>query len=138
VQQWVAQRLRESAALEVAVGDRGSRGDAVKRAKASTEGFVIFLQVEESNLGTDVTRTSNNLNDIRISYSVLSPVTGKSKSSGIVYANQRSTIGIGQGRTLPLCYPGVRGNEYILLQASLEVAERIMSVLSVPVPPLCS
>lgn len=135
VQQWVAQRLRDSSALEVAVGDRANRSEAVKRAKASTEGFVIFLQVEESGFSPAMSRTGrSNLEDVTISYSVLSPVTGKSKSSGVVYLNQRSTIGIGRGRTGPLCYPGVRGNEYTLLIASLEVADRIMNALNVAAP----
>jgi hypothetical protein len=144
VQQWVAQRLRDAGSLGVAVGNSGTRSEAIKRAKASPEGFVIFLQVEDSGYGSDVSRTNRNLDNARISYSLFSPVTGKSKASGVVYVTQRGIstsgggIGIGRGRVLPLCYPGVRGNDVVLLQASLEVAERIMSALDVPIPPLCS
>lgn len=141
IQQWVVQRLRDAGSLEVTVGDRGSRGEAMKRAKASTETFVIFLQVEESGYGSDVTRTNRNLDDARISYSVFTPGTGKTKTSGVIYVTQRGITtsgGLGRVRGLPLCYPGVRGNDIVLLQASIEVAERIMYAFDVPIPPLCS
>ena len=134
---WVTQRLRDSQALAVAEGNRANRSEAVKRAKAMTEGFVIFIQLEESGFSPAVSRTGNaNIEDISIRYAIFTPVTGKAQSSGVVYLSQRSTIGVGR-RTTPICYPGVRGNDYALLQASLEVANRIMSVLNVPEPPLC-
>jgi hypothetical protein len=134
---WVSKRLSDSSALAVAEGERANRGAAIKRAKASTQGFVIFLQVEENGTSPAITRNGRaNLDDVSISYAVFAPVTGKAQSSGVVYLNQSSTIGIGQGRTIA-CYPGVRGNDYLLLRASLEVANRIMSVLNVPEPPLC-
>lgn len=140
VQTWVVKRLRDSQALEVMEGDRANRSEAVKRAKASTETIIIFLHMEESGFRPAMSRPGrSNLDDVTISYSVFAPVTGKSKSSGVIYLDQRNTMtSIGRGRTLPVCYPGVRGNDYILLQASLEIASRIMSALNVSAPPECS
>jgi hypothetical protein len=140
VQTWVAKRLRDSSALAVMEGESANRSEAIKRAKASKDTFIIFIRIDESGNSPAVSRTGRaSLDDVSISYSVLAPVTGKAQSSGVVYMNQGSSIiGIGRGRTLPVCYPGVRGNDLLLLQASLEVASRIMSALNVPSPPLCS
>ena len=35
------------------------------------------------------------------------------------------------------CYPNVRGDDYRLLQGSLEVATRVIESFDLPVPPLC-
>lgn len=139
-QTWVANRLRDSSALSVMEGESANRSEAIKKAKASRDTFVIFLKVDENGNRPSVSRTGQaNLDDVSIGYSVIAPATGKTQSSGVVYLNQRSSIiGIGRGRTLPICYPGVRGNDLILLQASLEVASRIMSALNVQAPPVCS
>jgi hypothetical protein len=139
VQTWVANRLRESSALSVMEGDGANRSEAIKRAKASKETFVIFLQLEESAASPVISRQGRpNLDDVRIGYTIFAPVTGKAQSSGVFYMNQESSIiGIGRGRTLPVCYPGVRGNDLLLLKGSLEVASRIMSALNVTAPPVC-
>jgi hypothetical protein len=134
---WVVKRLRDSSSLAVLEGERATRGEAVKKAKASKDTFIVFLRVDE----TAPPRPGNaDRNDVAISYYVYAPVTGKSQSSGVVYVNQRGTLtGLGRIRTAPICYPGVRGsNDLLLLDASLEVAGRIFSVLNVPNPPLCS
>jgi hypothetical protein len=140
VQTWVTKRLRESPVLEVASGDRANRSEAIKRAKASAGSFVLFIRLDETGSSPAMTGTRGaNLDDVSISYSLFSPVTGKAKSSGVVYLSQRNTIiGGGPGSTLPLCYPNVRGTDYILLQASLEIASRIMAALNIPETPLCS
>jgi hypothetical protein len=138
VQTWVAKRLRDSSALAVMEGERANRSEAIKRAKASTDTFVIFLRVDESNATLIARPGRPNVGGISIGYFIIAPVTGKTQSSGVVYVNERSTsIGIGRGRSVPLCFPGVRGNDLLLLEASLEVASRIISALDVPAPPLC-
>jgi hypothetical protein len=140
VQTWVAKRLRDSSALSVMEGESANRSEAVKKAKASKDTFVIYLKVDETGNSPAISRTGQpNLDGVSIGYAVLAPVTGKAQASGVVYLNQRSSIiGIGRGRTVPICYPGVRGNDLLVLQASLEVANRIMSALSVQAPPVCS
>lgn len=132
--EWVAKRLSDATALAVTGGGRSGRKEAINKAKASKEGFVVFLQVEDSGLRPT---GSNNLDEVRISYYIYAPVTGKTQSSGEVYLSQRGNIGIGRVRTLPACYPVTSNADYALLQASLETASRIMSALNVAEPPLC-
>lgn len=137
VQTWVTQRLRDSAALSVAAGESSNRSEAVKRAKASKETFVLFIKVDQMNSGVSAGRT--NTDDVSISFSVFAPETGKSKYSGTVYLNERGGLArIGRVRRVPVCYPGVRGDELLLLEASLEVASRVMSSLGVTAPPICT
>lgn len=140
IQRWVAKRLRDASALAVAEGESVSRKEAINRAKAAKEGFIIFLQIDQMGFYTTLPGTARpNYDDMRINYSIFSPVTGKAKSSGVVYLNQRSSIiGIGRGQGLPVCYPGVSRDDYMLIEASLEVASRIMNALSVSAAPPCS
>jgi hypothetical protein len=121
-------------------GESVSRKDAINRAKAAKDGFIIFLQFDQIGFDTTMPGSARpNYDDMRINYSIISPVTGKTKSAGVVYLNQRSSIiGIGRGQGVPTCYPVVSRDDYILLQASLEVASRIMNALSVSAPPACS
>lgn len=137
---WVTKRLSDASALGVVEGESVSRKEAVNRAKASKDGFVIFLQFDQIGFNTTMPGSARpNYEDMRINYSILSPVTGKTKSSGVVYLNPRSSIiGIGRGQGIPVCYPVVSRDDYILVQASLEVASRIMNALSVTAPPACS
>lgn len=142
MQRWVAQRLRDASALAVMEGESVSRKDAINRAKAAKEGFIIFLQFDRIGLNTTMPGSARpNYEDMRINYSVLSPQTGKAKTSGVVYLSQStniSVIGIGRGRSIPVCYPGASRDDYILIQACLEVAGRIMSALNVVAQPACS
>ncbi|HYO92241.1 MAG TPA: hypothetical protein VEQ40_11420 [Pyrinomonadaceae bacterium] len=139
ITRWVGKRLRDASALAVAEGDSASRKDAINRAKAAKDGFIIFLQIDQMGYFTTTPGSARpNYDDMRINYYVLEPVTGKTKSSGVVYMKDRSSIiGIGRGG-LPVCYPGVSRDDYILIQASLEVASRIMSALNVSAGPPCS
>ena len=139
MQAWVAKRLRDASALAVAEGESVSRKEAINRAKAAKEGFIIYLQFDQLGIASTAPGARPNLDDMRISYSILAPETGKAKASGVVYLNERSTlVGIGRGRNVPVCYPGVSADDYKLIQASIEVAARIMSALSVSAPPVCS
>jgi hypothetical protein len=132
---WTINRLKKSPLLEVSLGDHANRAQAVRLAKAETEAYIIWLQLEEDNLEPDRTGHRAALQD-RINFEILAPETGKQKYAGTIFITQTSR-GIGLGRIELVCYPGVRGDDYLLLQASLEVAARIMDYLDVPVPPAC-
>ena len=140
VQTWVSKRLSDSSSLLVTEGGRINRKEAIERAKNSTETFVVWVQLEEGYYSVDQRSDSSrpNMENFRINYYVYSPVTGKAKDSGVVYLNYRqSIVDLGRIRNEATCYPNVRGNEYVLLQASLEVARRIMNKFDLPVPPVC-
>lgn len=141
IARWVGKRLRDASALSVAEGDSTSRKEATNRAKAAKEGFIIFLQLDQLGYFTSAPGSARpNYEDMRINYYILEPVTGKAKSSGVVYMRDRGGIigVIGRGQGLPVCYPGINRDDYILIQASLEVASRIMNALNVSAGPPCS
>lgn len=139
---WVAERLRKSAALEVFSGGEANRKEAIEMAKLSEETYIVWLQLEDNQFaqpgrsGTGNSKAQRG--EIWITYYVFAPKTGKAAASGTTYLrDQRQTIGV-LGRTKrQMCYPNVFGDEYLLLGASIEAAERIMSSFNVSIPPLC-
>jgi len=139
MQTWTVDRLKKSTILDVTAGAPVNRSEAVKLAKAETETFIVWLQLEDNPVGKgeNVGRRPAS-GDVWINYSVLSPLTGKAKYSGRVVLSQTSTGGLGSGTVMNACYPGVRGDDYLLLLASLELAARSMRGLDVPIPPACS
>lgn len=140
VQRWVTKRLRDGAGLEVMDGGSANRSDAIKRARRETETFVVWVELDEQTFDSQTTTTGSRRYDrFHINYYIFSPVTGKAKTSGVVYLTQNSpTATIGGIRRVPACYPDARGqDDYMLLMASLEVADRLMSALNVPVPSVC-
>lgn len=97
-----------------------SRGDAVQKAKAERDAYVIWLQLE---LDTMSSNTQNGgTPDVVIQYSVLAPVTAKQVTSGRTYTQaQRNRGGILNPRS-----SSVYGDRY-LNQAAQEAAERILA-----------
>jgi hypothetical protein len=78
------QRLNEQKNVEaITIGDLKKRSDAVNRARAETDQFVVLLQLEIDNFqeGTIVLNSP----DLEIGYAVFEPVTGKEKFKGKVY-----------------------------------------------------
>lgn len=140
VQRWVTKRLRDGAGLEVMDGGNATRADAIKRAKRETENLVVWVELDEATFDPQTTSTgSRRYERFHINYYIYSPVTGKSRTSGVVYLGRnRPTATIGGINRVPTCYPDVGGqDDYMLLMASLEVGDRIMSALSVPIPSVC-
>ena len=138
MQVWTVDRLKKSLILDVTEGSQANHREAVQLAKAETEALVVWLQLEENPLG----KTANAGNhpasgDVWINVSIFSPGTGKQRYFGRVVLSQTSTRGVGSGSVLQACYPTVHGDDLLLLQASLEVAARIMDSLDVPIPPAC-
>lgn len=137
MQEWVVDRLKKSQLLDVTVGARANRSEAVRLAKEETEVFIVWVQLEDSQL-PDGRNAGNRAGsgEVWINYSILSPRTGKTKTFGKVVLSEIAPRA-GSANVLRTCYPTVRGDEYLLLQGSLEVATRIFQSFDVPVPPLC-
>lgn len=138
MQTWTVDRLKKSPILNVTAGAPANRHEAIQLAKAEAEALIIWLQLEDNPFGQaeNVGRRPAS-GEVWINYSVFSPLTGKARNSGKVVLSQTSTRGLGSGAVLQACYPTVHGDDLLLLQASLEVAARIMDSLDVPVPPVC-
>ena len=138
VETWTVDRLKKSPLLEVSAGDQANHAQAVNLAKAETEAYIVWLQLEEDPMAKpDQAGRHQPAGQVRINFSILEPVTGKTKYSSTIFLAQ-TTRGVGLGRIESACYPGVRKDDYLLLQASFEAAARIMDYLKVPVPPACS
>lgn len=110
----------DSVKVEIATRDMG-RADAVRRAQAEKEAFVVWLQLRPNTLSGRAGSNDDPYN-VQIEYSVFAPTTAKQVTSG---------------RTLPEAYrnkgvivspksSGVYG-DYYLNQAAREAAERILA-----------
>jgi len=137
MQTWTVARLQKSPLLEVTVGDKANRPEAVRLAKAETEIWIVWLQLDTNPLNrADRAGREEVVGQVRVNVSILEPGTGKAKFSTSVFLGQ-STSGSRQGDAERLCYPTIHGDDYLLLQASLQAAARIMYHLGVPVPDGC-
>lgn len=135
--EWAIERLRTSMLLDVRDGGIVNRRDAVKQAKGETEAYVIWLQLQEDSFGAAGNRPG--AGEVSIYYEILSPVTGKTKTMGTIGLNRESINGRPptSSTIVRSCHQGVYGNDFILLQASLVAAERVMASFNIPIPPDC-
>jgi len=86
-----AQRLNEPATTKAEVAERDmDRSTAIKRAKAETEAYVVWLKIFPDNFDA----ASAGFNEIYIEYTVFAPVTGKQVTTGHTYPDKyrRSTV----------------------------------------------
>ena len=129
ITRWVVQRLESSTLVEIKSSVSGTQKKAKEIAVgAPSDEYVIYLQFNvNSTFSGGGARTE--VGDVWIEYAVLLPQTGKNKLRDRVFLRQGS---ISQSRRV--CYPSMRYADYMLLQASIEVAENIMSKFNLPVP----
>ena len=114
-------RLRQRA-FDVDLTPRDLTGsEAVKRAKAAKEGYVVLMELRSDKMGSE--RDVSELSIIYINYTVYAAVTGKQVTSGNVYqqAAVRDIIS-GRGDSLGL-------TEQRLKSAALVAADRIFSAI---------
>lgn len=140
----VVQRLRDSKALQVTSSEDMTRGEAIKRAKSvETKTHVVWFELQYSSGNYNpADRNRDDAENFYIEYIVLEAGTAKVKRQGTVHMRptRSSRIGgIGIGRSLPRCYPqGLYNVEFALVEAGIELAERVFDSLSLASPPLCS
>jgi hypothetical protein len=131
VLQSCAERLRHEPSVAVEVGSRDvNRGDAVKRAKAEKEGYVVLLQLRVDSIGSS--SGNADLSRVYIEYFVFAPMTAKQVISGSAYQQAYRTGGVILG---PTSSGGVAYTEYRLKQAARDAAERILHGLHISPPP---
>lgn len=120
-------RLDDSASVvaEMSTNDM-SRGDAIRKAKAEKEAYIVWLHLRSNNF-TDQGRTRSDSSNVYIEYSVFAPVTGKLATSGNTYPEAYRNRGI----RLPTS--SVNG-DYYLNQAARGAAERILDHFHVRAP----
>jgi hypothetical protein len=118
VLQAVCDRLNDNSAIQVEPVRRNiNRGDAIGRAKAEKEAYVVFLEIETES----TTAVAVRVTDIALQYSVFSPITAKLKAFGRTYPQAGRTRGV-------VVNPGRTGvyTDYQLQQAGRHAAEKIL------------
>lgn len=125
-------RLDDASSMKVEIVHRElTRGDAVNRAKAENEAYVVWLQIRVENTGADPT-TVNNPSQLYIEYAVFAPTTAKTIAFGHTYQHGYRKGGVVVGPP-----SSTRGNigysEYLLKEAAREAADRILDTLKIQV-----
>jgi len=122
-----ADRLDDYPSVEVDVAHRDvNRGEAVKRAKAEKEAYVVWMQLRADSMNAN---RGSNLSEVFIEYVVFTPTTAKVATSGRTYQQAfRSGGVIGLPRTSDAT------SEYSLKQAAREAAERILAAMKNHIP----
>ncbi len=114
-----ADRLRQGSSGSVEVSQQTvSRGDAIKKAKSDSEGYVVFLNVKYEAMA----RTAD---EIVVEFVVFMPGTAKILTSGNSYISgtRAGPVVVGPGRT------GLY-REQLLLRAGEEIANRVLKKLN--------
>jgi len=119
------QRLGEPAWATVEIVTRPMlRSDAINRAKAEKDSYVVWLQIRPDTMSSIGTGTPNN---VYIEYTVFSPVAAKVITSGGTYP--------GRGNSNVILSPriGMEG-DYYLNKAARDLADRILAKFKSHVP----
>ena len=114
-----ADRLDQGPSVDVSVAPRDvNRGEAVKRAKAEKEAFVVWLNLRSDSMNA----SGAGYQDLYLEYVVFTPQTGKVATSGRTY--QRSV-----GRVIGVPQTSSAAVEYALKEAGRAAAERILDAM---------
>ncbi len=118
------ERFRGVLSISISTDQNMNRKEATNRAKKETDSFVILLKLEADTMGASTDMGQVSPDQLVVSYVIFSPVTGKTKGQGQVYA--RSSRGVLGGRL-----PTSRSVERQLQEAGREAADRVMSALNI-------
>jgi hypothetical protein len=130
VLQSCAQRLDDAHGVKVEMASKEmTRSDAVKRAKAESQAFVVWLRLRADNLSSS---SSTNPDAIYLEYTVFEPVTAKTVTQGSAYQSRYAKGGVVIG-------PGTGTSNVGIIEARLkyaaeEAAERILKALHILLP----
>jgi hypothetical protein len=120
-------RRGSSAQVDVSTKDL-PRGEAIKKAKGNAKNYVVLLELTADNMGS----SSQNYDQLILTYIVFAPGTAKIATSGRTYenANRKGPVIVGPtgGRTTALY------RETLLKRAGEEAGERILRALHLNEP----
>lgn len=132
---WVLDRMRSSTHLAVQYGGESNMKKASEMAKNSTDSYVLLVELSEDSFSSpSVGNRTVTQGQYWLDFSLFSPTTGKSRMRGRADLRPellRGTIG---GRSRRYCFSTLTDNDYLLLEASYEVAERTMGGLNILFP----
>jgi hypothetical protein len=126
-----AEALRHSSAGVDVSRNELSRGEAIKKSKASTNTYTVLLQFSDSRVGS--TSSTQRDDQLELEYVVFAPGTAKVVTSGRTYqsANRKGPVVMGPtggGSTSGLY------REALLNKAGQDAGERILRALHISVP----
>lgn len=118
-----AERLSQRSTIIVELSSRDvTRGEAVKRARNETRGFVVLLELRSDRMTTS--GRDSDLSRLYIEYAVFAAGTGKQVTLGNTYQQATGVRDVIVGRN-----DSTSAAEYRLKQAARVAAERILAVL---------
>jgi hypothetical protein len=124
----LADRLAKAPGIQVGATQSGmSHVDAIQKAKAEKESYVVWLQLQVDTMSSN-TGNSGNLDNIVIEYTVFAPTTAKVATSGRAYPPRNKTIILGPRTS------GISGDRY-LNRAAQDAADRILAHFRLHMPP---
>ena len=132
---WAIERLRKSPLLDVRDSGQANRREAIRRAETETEAFVVLLQIDADPIYLSPGSRAA-AGEIFLDFWVYAPITGKVKQTGRVRLSQTSRDGI-NAPLIRTCRPDLGSDEFLLLKASFEVADRILNSWNLPIPTDC-
>lgn len=120
-----AERLDNAPSVSVTVANRElNRAEAIKRAKAETESYVVWMQLRGER---GVSQSGDDLREIYLDYLVYAPTTAKTVTNGRTYQQMARAGGV-------IAMPPGRGSvvysEQLLKQAARDAADRILSAMN--------
>ena len=120
-----ADRLQESGAAKVQIGQEMTRKEATDFARNSNDVYVVLLQLENDPIrsgNSDWNGANQDPRALVINYTMFEPKTGKSRATGRTYPRAAST----NPRSIPQT---VQAADYRLKLAAEEAADRILKTL---------
>jgi hypothetical protein len=120
-----ADRLRKGSSASVSVSDRElSRGEAIAKAKAETNTYVVLINIVEDTMSAS---SSSGYVELQVDYVVFAPSTAKVLATGRTYENSSRTGPIVTQRLPGSTLPAYR--EKLLRRAGEDAGERILKAL---------
>lgn len=132
VQEACLERLSRSGSVRATTAaDEMNRKQAIDMAKASTDTYVLWFELEVDSAYNDRSGIGSvPAQYLTVRFEVYTPATGKTKTSGHIYQRPQGPGG------LPLPGPGTSGSAiYSLGYAGREMADRVLDTLGLARPP---
>jgi hypothetical protein len=120
-----ADRLRKGSSASVSVTDHElNRGEAIAKAKAETNTYVVLISLVEDTMSAS---SSNGYVEIQVDYVVFTPATAKVLATGRTYENSSRRGPVITQRTPGSSLPAYR--EQSLRRAGEDAGDRILKAL---------
>jgi hypothetical protein len=121
-------RLNDATEMNATIAGRSmTRAEAVLKAKAQKEAFVIFLQIE-SDIAPSAKQAKNGPDELYVRYTIFEPATARIKQWGRTHQQIYKT---GQGGVSTSSKNSPVYSEYALKQAAKEAAERVLEAFEI-------